>query len=102
MKPYFCILKVSLREPILDADGTSRGKPLVGYYQRVGISAKNETDARRLFGQIVTDGDIDWNLSTFLPFEGLEKEIQKCFIACKENDRWYMSGRIFFPKEDSM
>jgi hypothetical protein len=101
MKPFFCMLRVMLHEPIRNrAHGAPPEKPLAGYYRSIGVTATNRNEAMRLFSEAVPDGRIDWEQSKFVEFEELERDIADRYAQSHNAVRcWYLSGRALFPKE---
>jgi len=74
-------------------------KPVIGYYRSIGINAPSHAEAVCAFARIITDGQIDWELSKFVEFERLGKDIAERHHTVGDVVEWYSSGRAFFQRE---
>ncbi len=96
MRPFFCVIKVILSNPISAAAGdASEVGRLIGYYRRIGGAAESQADAECRIATAVPDGQVDWTESAFMPFEEIEDEIAAKYESSSEIF-WYKSGRAFF------
>ncbi|HEY6166656.1 MAG TPA: hypothetical protein VI454_01360 [Verrucomicrobiae bacterium] len=92
---------VRLTEPITlptSADGDEPSR-VVGYYMNLGVSDLNESSARTLISDLISDGEIDWEKTRWRDFsDGQENPpMQTGFDTGPKPGVWYRSGRILFP-----
>jgi hypothetical protein len=91
---YWVTVHVRLHAPLLTADGVT----VYGYYRVFGLRSAREK-IMGVIGSEVTDGDVDWQETTWEPRDVSEMPPDVQELSHPSEHVWYRSGRMFYDED---
>ncbi|NNL87017.1 MAG: hypothetical protein HKP27_15245 [Myxococcales bacterium] len=95
------LIHVTLAEPTAGVDPE---RPVVGYWQSLGVACPDRTGLVALVDKYVEDGSVDWEQSEIEPadLDGLPPGIEDDLRPTDDAGIWWSSGRAYYTAEDSL
>jgi hypothetical protein len=94
------LIHVTLSEPTVGVDPE---RPVVGYWQSLGVACPDRPGLFALVDEYVEDGSVDWEQSEVerVDLDGLPPGIEDNLRPTDDAGIWWLSGRAYYTADDS-